>query len=149
MMVNIYHPTVDARVPASALIKCARRAWRVFGKLRPDIKELNIALASDEEVRRLNRRYRRRDTSTDVLSFDYGEIIISYATAKKQAKSYGHSLEKELGKLVVHGVLHILGFDHETKGDKVKMIKAEMRLLLSSGLIERPPQRQKQTRGRL
>lgn len=87
--------------------------------------ELSILLTDDEEIHRLNRTYRNRDRPTDVLSFSQregefpgpavvlGDVVISIETAKRQAQERGHSLEGEILELLAHGVLHLLGYDHE------------------------------------
>ncbi|HLK22801.1 MAG TPA: rRNA maturation RNase YbeY [Bryobacteraceae bacterium] len=105
-------------------------------------------IADDAELRRLNREFRRKDYPTDVLSFPsvkqagdlpHGEIAISYDAARRQSQEYGHSVEQELKILMLHGLLHLLGMDHETDGGH--MSKAErkwrIRLGLPAGLIER------------
>lgn len=93
--------------------------------------EVSVSFVSDEEIRRLNRIYRKKDRVTDVLSFPLGQnghydtnketgcallgdVVISLETAMKQARMYGHSLEREIGFLTVHSMLHLLGYDHET-----------------------------------
>jgi len=96
----------------------------------PYVSEVSLTLVSDEEIRSLNRQYRKIDKSTDVLSFlmgepnyesqavNLGDIIISAPTAVRQANQYGHSIERELAFLTVHGMLHLLGYDHENKTDE-------------------------------
>jgi probable rRNA maturation factor len=91
--------------------------------------ELSIAVTDDETVRELNRRYRHEDAATDVLSFSLegpagfpkaagprplGEVVISYPTATLQAAAAGHGVEEELAHLLVHGILHLLGYEHES-----------------------------------
>jgi len=87
--------------------------------------EVSISLVSDDEMRELNKKYREKDKPTDVLSFpapeiadgkifSMGDIVISAETAARQAEENGHSLERELAFLTVHGILHLLGLDHET-----------------------------------
>jgi probable rRNA maturation factor len=103
-----------------------------------------IAILPDARVKALNRQYRRKNKGTDVLSFpgtgDYlGDIAISRGIAQKQAKLLGHSLAVELRVLALHGLLHLLGYDHE--GDNGRMARAEARLRrkarLPVGLIAR------------
>ncbi len=95
-------------------------------------KELTVVLVSDRKIKELNRTYRGRNYPTDVLSFSYddptylGDIIISVETAKKQAEEMGHSLEREVAVLVIHGFLHLLGYDHEK--DKGEMRSLEEKL---------------------
>jgi probable rRNA maturation factor len=103
-------------------------------------------LTGDEELQRLNKTFLRKDYPTDVLSFPeeapdgfLGEIAISVDRAADQAREFGHSLEDEIRILLLHGVLHLLGMDHEK--DRGKMARAESqwrkKLGLHSGLIER------------
>jgi len=103
-------------------------------------------LADDRELRRLNRMFLGRDYPTDVLTFPepgpdgfLGEIAISCDRAAEQARRFGHSTEQEAGILMLHGVLHLLGMDHER--DRGRMARAERKwrkvLGLPSGLIER------------
>ena len=94
-----------------SLVKKILKRERVKGKI-------NIVLVKDKEIRRLNKRFRKKDKATDVLAFPMGEegilgdIAISTETTKKNAKRYGASYKSELKRLVVHGVLHLLGYDH-------------------------------------
>ena len=114
-------------VESKLLSKIAHRALEVLGLSKV---ELSIALVSDAQIKRLNKLYRNRDKPTDVLSFPIGEkvedwlilgdIVISVDTAKRQAKELGHSLEEELKRLLVHGLVHLLGYDHELGGEEEK-----------------------------
>ncbi len=103
-------------------------------------------LTGDDELRDLNRRFRKRDYATDVLSFpsgrpegSLGDIAISMDRAAAQARELGHSLDQEVRILMLHGVLHLLGMDHEK--DNGRMVRAERRyrseLDLPASLIER------------
>lgn len=96
---------------------------------------LTVALVSDRRIRELNLRFRGKPQSTDVLSFpagesfatDYlGDIVISTKTAARQAKDAGHTVEREVSELVIHGVLHLCGYDHET--DQGEMNRLELKL---------------------
>ncbi|HVY93703.1 MAG TPA: rRNA maturation RNase YbeY [Bryobacteraceae bacterium] len=108
-------------------------------------REFHCLITGDAEIRSLNQRFRRKDAPTDVLSFPSGErnplgdIAISLARARAQAKECGHSTEDEICILLLHGLLHLLGMDHET--DDGAMARAELRwrrkLELPAGLIER------------
>jgi probable rRNA maturation factor len=112
--------------------------------------ELGLVIASDETVNNLNRKYRGVDGTTDVLAFAFteasvnkarpfavppdkvihlGEVIISYPQARRQSVEQKHSLEKELALLVVHGVLHLLGYDHEQPEEAKSMRALEARAL--------------------
>jgi probable rRNA maturation factor len=92
---------------------------------------VNIVLASDSEVRALNRTYRRLDKVTDVLSFEWhekemlGEIYIAEAQTKRQAVAYGVSYRAELKRLIIHGVLHLCGYDHLKPAERAVMRKRE------------------------
>ena len=114
--------------------------------------EVSIALVSDTRIRALNRRYRRKDQATDVLSFSpapgprppvpgLGDIVIATGVARRQAKEAGHSTQAELRVLALHGLLHLLGYDHHHPQDERRMARAEAKLRrrggLRSGLIER------------
>jgi len=123
--------------------------------------EVGVALVTDARIRRLNARYRRKDAATDVLSFPpdpgaqipdaefriphrgafLGDIVIATGVARRQAHQAGHSYSTELRVLALHGLLHLLGYDHERAGDAGRMARAEARLRakggLTRGLIER------------
>ena len=102
-------------------------------------------LTDDRELQRLNRTFLGKDYATDVLSFPsgaadtLGDLAISVDRAREQAERYGHRVEDEIRVLMLHGVLHLLGFDHER--DRGSMAKAEKRwrkkFALPGGLIER------------
>ena len=99
-----------------------------------------MALVPDARVRALNRQFRRQDTPTDVLSFpaeepgQLGDIVIAVGVARRQAREAGHSLATELRVLALHGLLHLLGYDHEH--DDGRMARLERRLRRKAGLPE-------------
>jgi probable rRNA maturation factor len=106
--------------------------------------ELTIVITGNAQLRALNRTFRDVDEPTDVLSFattDHlqpdslylGDVVISYAKAKEQAKAGGHPVEAEVQLLVVHGVLHLLGHDHYTGAEKNVMWKAQAATLKKIG----------------
>lgn len=110
--------------------------------------ELSISLVGDRAIRRLNRTWRKKDKATDVLSFPAGElpkgtpgprqlgdVVISLDTAKRQAKEYRRTLEQEVARYLAHGLLHLLGHDHETVRDARKMAAQEEKLLGASGMV--------------
>jgi len=103
--------------------------------------DLSIAIVSDIRMRALNKKYRRKDTPTDVLSFDTGDIVIAEGVARRQARDAGHSYAVELKILALHGLLHLLGYDHHDPADGGRMARLERRLRakggLPAGLIER------------
>ena len=114
--------------------------------------EVSVTFVDDERIHSLNKEYRDVDSSTDVLSFPLGEngvydknndtgalllgdIVISIPTAVRQAKTYGHSLQREIGFLTVHSMLHLLGYDHVNGGmEEVRMREKEERVLTELGL---------------
>jgi probable rRNA maturation factor len=110
-------------------------------------RAFDCLISGDAELRRLNRDFRGQDYATDVLSFPsgtglpacLGEIAISLPRARAQAREFGHPPEQEIRILMLHGVLHLLGMDHER--DRGRMARAEKRwrarLRLPHGLIER------------
>lgn len=104
-----------------------------------------VAIVSDRRVRALNRQYRGRDATTDVLSFPagdgghLGDVVIAVGVARRQAREEGHALRTELRILALHGLIHLLGYDHDT--DQGRMARVERRLRrrggLPAGLVER------------
>ena len=98
---------------------------------------VSVVCTDDATLRELNRTYRKKDKSTDVLSFAYnqaallGDIVISYDTAARQAVLYKVTFEQEIKRLLIHGVLHLLGHDHVHGGRQAaKMKREEERLML-------------------
>src|SRR5215472_6507442 len=107
-------------------------------------RELHCLITGDKESQELNKRFRRKNYPTDVLSFprsngEGGDLAISLARARAQARQFGHAIEDELCILILHGALHLAGMDHET--DNGEMARAEARwrkkLGLPAGLIAR------------
>ena len=102
--------------------------------------DLSIAIVSDRRMRALNRQFRGKDAVTDVLSFPaesrgfMGDIVIAAGVSKRQARDAGHSAQTELRVLALHGLLHLLGYDHEA--DDGRMARAEARLRRKAGLPE-------------
>lgn len=109
--------------------------------------ELSIAIVPDSRVRQLNRQFRGKDKATDVLSFPadtrgvLGDVVIARGVAARQAREQGHPLDTELRILALHGLLHLIGYDHEAADDRGRMRRMEERLRrkggLATGLIER------------
>ena len=104
--------------------------------------ELSLSLVSDREITEINQRYLQRSHPTDVLAFSMGEgdfseinphllgdVVISVETAQRQADSKGHSLEEEICLLLIHGILHLFGYDHETPGSRAKTMRKKEREL--------------------
>ena len=85
------------------------------------IADLSIVLVGQGRIRELNKKYRGKNKTTDVLSFQYdelGEVIICLREVKKNAKKFGSTYKKELARILIHGILHILGYDHEKMKEK-------------------------------
>ncbi len=122
-----------------ALARFANRAQRATGVRG----EVTILLTSDAELQRLNLQFRHKDQPTDVLSFPAadagGDIAISLRTARAQAAGIGHDLLTEVKVLILHGMLHLAGLDHETDRGQMRRREQKLRaaLNLPAGLIER------------
>jgi probable rRNA maturation factor len=154
-MLNIINET-GIPVNESALVRVAEACAARFTAERP---EIDLTITDNENIRVLNKEYRGMDEPTDVLSFPMfssyeewdgqgalarefdangaftaGDIIISLERARQQADEYGHSIERELGFLTAHGVLHIMGFDHETADDEAEMFAVQEEVLTAAGL---------------
>jgi len=121
----------------------------------PDHAEISVSIVTNDKIREINREYRQKDSVTDVISFalededdifssldmdeediprDLGDIFISYDKAVEQAKEYGHSTKRELGFLLVHGFLHLKGYDHMTEEEEKEMFSLQERILSDYGL---------------
>ena len=106
---------------------------------------LTVAIVPDARVRALNRRFRQQDKATDVLSFPaeergyLGDVVIAAGVATRQARDAGHSLRTELRVLALHGLLHLIGYDHERDGGQMARLERRLRDKggLREGLIER------------
>ncbi len=113
--------------------------------------EISVTFVDNEEIHKLNLQYRNKDMPTDVLSFPLGEngsydvdpttgakmlgdVVISMEKAVEQAELYGHSLQREVGYLTAHSVLHLLGYDHETGLERVHMREKEELVMEQLGL---------------
>ena len=114
--------------------------------------EVSVSFVDNEQIRQLNREFRDKDAATDVLSFplgengvyDYnnetgaymlGDVVLSIERAMEQAEQFGHSLQREIGYLTVHSVLHLLGYDHVDGGlEAVRMREKEEAVMTSVGL---------------
>ena len=112
--------------------------------------DVAVALVTDAHIHKLNSQYRKKHAATDVLSFpaepgtrhsELGDIVIATGTARRQAREGGHSYQTELRVLALHGLLHLLGYDHAHASDAGRMARLERRLRrkggLHAGLIER------------
>lgn len=107
-------------------------------------KNMQVIFVTQDAIHELNKTYRQMDKPTDVLSFinddtednSLGDVFISIEQAKKQAIDYGHSFEREIGFLAVHGYLHLKGFDHHTE-DEEKLMVLEQEKILKTASLER------------
>jgi probable rRNA maturation factor len=128
----------------------SRRIARTFAKrLEVEVtggRPFTCLITDESELRRLNHEFRKLDHATDVLSFPsrqtlgfLGDIAISFPHARRQAAEYGHTAGKEVEILMLHGVLHLLGMDHEKDGGRMARAENKWRALfgLPRGLIER------------
>ena len=112
----------------------------------PESVDLTIVITGDAHIQRLNAEYRHVDAPTDVLSFPanftnpendtpyLGDVVIAYPQAESQAQAGGHPVEAELQLLVVHGVLHLLDYDHTSAEEKAQMWALQTRILTELGL---------------
>lgn len=125
--------------------KLNAKHWREFmaealKTIRRDQRDVSIVFASDPIIRKLNRQFRGKDSATDVLSFPsnpepfeqtnhphLGEIVISVQRAAAQAKDNGLTLQNEIEQLVLHGLLHLCGYDHETDNGEMNRLELKLR----------------------
>ncbi len=123
------------RVPMARINEALKVCSRSLGS--PDL-EVSIAFIAEKEIRRLNKTWRGKDTVTDVLSFeDPAEVLLSYEQAARQAVQMGHSTRDEIIFLLVHGVLHVMGHDHERPVDAKKMFSLQEKILTRLGIDAR------------
>ena len=132
-----------AAVPRFSRREIAEFVRRVLIALRVDdnIHEVSIAIVDDEAMRNLNRKFRKKNKTTDVLTFPadesdadpnakgrpLGDIVISIDQARRQATEQKHSLATEVRYLILHGILHALGYDHETDNGEMNALEIEVR----------------------
>jgi probable rRNA maturation factor len=141
---TLQNPQRSADVGARAL-----RPWLegLLDELAPEASSFTARFTSSREVREINRSFRDKDYATDVLSFPgdetpegwhLGDVVIALPVARRQAAAAGHPLDRELRGLVLHGVLHCLGHDHETDDGEMEELEAELRgRFLDSPPLER------------
>lgn len=151
--VIISRSSKEVKVPTGVRLLVRRCCTAVLVNEKFDgSAEISVKFVKDDEIQQLNREFRNIDRSTDVLSFPLGEngvydinndtgakmlgdIVISIDHAIEQADTYGHSLEREIGFLTVHSMLHLLGYDHENGGlEAVRMREKEETALTQLGL---------------
>jgi probable rRNA maturation factor len=144
--------------PGGVRFRCEiSRAWvtglirKVLHAMEESRAEVGLTLTDDREIRRLNRQYRGIDRPTDVLAFAMreesgicslsggsthllGDVVVSVETARRQAERQGHPLRREMSILIIHGLLHLMGFDHErSRAAARSMRKKEKELLKLDG----------------
>lgn len=130
-MVEVVNRQRKAKIPKRDWSVLANRILERVGRKE---SEATIAFVSDDRIRQLNRRYRGFDRATDVLSFPTGEenvslgdIAISVERARAQARQNGLTLELEIAQLILHGLLHLCGYDHETDNGEMNSIELKLR----------------------
>jgi probable rRNA maturation factor len=135
-MVEVVNRQRRLKVDTEAWATFAEKAIAAIGNRD---SSATVAFVSDQKIRQLNRQFRSIDKATDVLSFpsegpedELGDIAISVETAALQAKENGLSFEKEIAQLILHGLLHLSGYDHET--DNGEMNRLELRLRRKLGI---------------
>jgi len=132
MAVDVLKRVAGRKVSAA---KVKRTAQKILVLLDQKNAELSLALVGNDEIRELNRKYRHKPTPTDVLSFPadesasprarlLGDVIISVEQAEVQAKQARRTLEAEIEWLLIHGILHLLGYDHERSAKEAKIMRA-------------------------
>lgn len=147
IIINNIQDKFDVKEELESVLILVVKAALSMEKILKDV-EVSIVLTDDAYIQELNKTYRKRNTPTDVLSFamrdsvsgeelnfDFqgeeplGDIVISLERAMDQAEEYGHTFKREVGYLAVHGMLHLLGYDHQTKEEKRVMRQKEEEIL--------------------
>ncbi len=143
-MIHYRNDVVRSGVDGRSLVAIARRLLAAAGA---HDRGLSLSLVDDDRIRALNRTYRGKDRATDVLSFSLdgcdgdasperllGDVVISVETARRQADEYDAPLQREVYRLLIHGVLHLLGHDHVAVTERRAMRREERRLAKAIGL---------------
>jgi probable rRNA maturation factor len=149
-VIYVRNTTRRHRIASRRIERAARALLRAVG--RP-AAALSLTFVGDAAMRRLNREHRGKDRTTDVLSFPLyapftapkgagpgqpelllGDVIISVDVAARQAAAYDATLTQEIERLLIHGVLHLLGHDHEVPRERARMLREEKRLAAAIGL---------------
>jgi rRNA maturation RNase YbeY len=141
MTVRVAGPPLVQSLPVFDRALLEARARTLLRELGHQKSELSISLVGDDEMAELNGRFRAEAAPTDVLSFSLlegehaafhgdllGEVVIDVEAAARQASMIGHGLDAELARLLIHGTLHLLGYDHQREKDARAMETAEDRL---------------------
>ncbi len=127
MWYNIVMVEINNKTKSKINLALTKKVAEKFLKLnKMENRDISIAFIGDAAMRKLNKTYRGKDKPTDILAFPgdddcFGEIIIDYAQIKRQAKAYKNSARQELIFILVHGLLHLLGYEDETEEGRKKM----------------------------
>lgn len=138
MKVNLHNQT-------EVEIKPIKKIMHAIFKHVKEKKSMEVVFMTQDQIHDMNKTYRHIDKPTDVLSFpneddnikSLGDICISIEQAEKQAKDYGHSFEREIGFLAVHGYLHLKGYDHHTEEEEKIMTEMQEHILKKAKLERR------------
>ncbi|CBH40352.1 rRNA maturation RNase YbeY [Mycoplasmopsis agalactiae] len=110
---------------------------QTYFKLEDKEISVDVSIVNNGKIKKLNKEYRQKDYATDILSFDFGdkslyksmpflplgELVISHEKVEEQAKEFGHSLRREYCYLYAHGLIHLMGYDHEVENERIEMNK--------------------------
>lgn len=140
LKINLFNQYDDSMKPyKKTIVKVLKQSEKEIHLIGKQI--INIILVDNQAIHKLNLDYRHKDYATDVISFEnddsmneLGDVFISIDKAKEQAQTYGHSFERELGFLSVHGFLHCSGYDHLTPEDEAIMINLQNSILKKCNL---------------
>ncbi len=136
---KIYIRDNNKYIPAKKGSDIKKLVKNVFSQLTlPNNTEICITFIDDIEMRELNSTYRNIDRTTDVLSFPQdneflGDLVISFPTAMRNAVRYNSGKSSEIKRLIIHGILHLLGYDHKKKNERELMRKKEKELFKNTG----------------
>ncbi|HEV7958092.1 MAG TPA: rRNA maturation RNase YbeY, partial [Acidimicrobiales bacterium] len=150
--VALHYPPMPVRLVVQegphegvSILEMRRRARAMLDAVKMTSAELSIVLTGDAAIQELNRAYRGKNRPTDVLAFAQrdgplaylagdilGDVVLSVPTARRQARAHGHNLVSELTMLLAHGVLHLLGWDHDTPAKDKRMRRETARLCAAS-----------------
>ena len=148
MPVEVVRRDAGKQFPSRKLKKVANK---VLELLKQNAAELSVALVGDAEIRKLNAQFRKQDYPTDVLSFPteqglpagvrlLGDVIISVEKAKQQAKERKRTVDEEMVTLLIHGIIHLLGYDHERSAKDARIMgrleKKIYRALCEQGILQ-------------
>lgn len=133
MIINVYNNYGDLPFSYDEIVNDVEKVFKDYPK------EASLILVSLDEIHQMNKTYRYIDRPTDVLSFESGEeeyigdIFVSIDKVVSQAKDYGHSVTREAAFLLVHGILHLLGYDHMIKEDEIVMFTKQDEIMKELG----------------